>query len=197
MTNHEKFKQAFSGVTAPPEVIANVMEITSGKPGTIRRFPKKILSAALAACLVFAIGAAGYCVASGRIIKGWGKNADYEICEDEGLQVITTLHTEDLSEPVSYRDGKMYFTANGEELDITADVTTEKAYSYVYQDEEGILHTIVIGLNTEEPGNYGFAEFISDGKDWLGGYSARCNQEADGSGPAWLENAKDELNIPW
>ena len=40
-----------------------------------------------------------------------------------------SLTLEELTEPVSYRDGKMYFTANGEELDITADVTTEKAYT--------------------------------------------------------------------
>lgn len=197
MTNHERFRQAFSGVTAPPEVMEKVMAATSGKPVAFPRFPKKILSVALAACLVFAFAAAGYCVASGRIIMGWGKNADYEIHEDEGLKVITTLHTDALTEPVSYRDGKMYFIANGEDLDITAAVTTEKAYTYVYEDAEGILHTIVIGLNTEEPGNYGFAEYISDGKTWLGGYSARCNTEADGSGPAWLENAKEELNIPW
>ena len=66
------------------------------------------------------------------------------------------------------------------------------------KDGDGYTHYWLVGLNTDEVENYGYAEYIKDENgEWVGGYSARASLNSDGKGPEWLEAGKAELGIPW
>ena len=112
---------------------------------------------------------------------------------------ISILHTDNLTEPVKIDDGKIYFVVNDEKIDITDKISETTAFEYEYTDDEGNTHIWLVGLNSDNIKDYGYAEYIKniDG-DWTGGYSARVNIESNGKTNAeWLENAKSEKTIPW
>ena len=129
-----------------------------------------------------------------RQLFGWGGNM--EITQhDDGAEV--RIFTDNLTEPVEIRDGRMFFIVNGENIDITDQVSQTKAFTYQYVDEQGVTHMWVVGMNSEELENYGYAEYLKT-DTWQGGYSARVNINADGTTEAqWLEIWKAENNCPW
>ena len=115
---------------------------------------------------------------------------------DDG--VITTLHTDSLTDPVEISDGRMVFIVNDEHLDITDQVSETTPFLYQYTDEDGNVHHWIIGLNGPGLEHFGWAEFIcsADGT-WLGGCSVRTNLDENGIGPKWLESGKATIGIPW
>ena len=129
-----------------------------------------------------------------RQLFGWGGNM--EITQyDDGAEV--RIFTDKLTEPVEIRDGRMYFIVNGENIAITDQVSQTKAFTYSYEDAQGVTHIWVLGLNSEELEHYGYAEYLKT-DTWQGGYSARVNSNADGTTEAqWLESWKQENNCPW
>ena len=165
---------------------------------------KKILMLVLAACLVMGLGITAYAY-GGEIVSrffGWGNNMEVSTSTDEeGSEVSTVIvHTDNLTEPVRIRDGRMIFVVNEESIDITDKVSTEEAYQYEYKDADGITHFWLVGLLEESVlEHYGYAEYLkNDNGDWIGGYSARINTEPDGHTAAkWLEIAKENNVIPW
>ena len=155
-------------------------------------------------CLaMFGVGATVYAHNYQIINKifGWGNNLEItqEVDENGETSSISILHTDNLTEPVKIDDGKIYFIVNDEKIDITDKISETTAFEYEYTDDEGNTHIWLVGLNSDNIKDYGYAEYIKniDG-DWTGGYSARVNIESDGKTNAeWLENAKSEKTIPW
>lgn len=199
MTNGEKYRQAFSVLHASEHI---TLENITDREKAFRP-PMKFMSICICTVIILALSAAAYAyrdVIINRII-GWGNN--FEIAQgidSDGVSTsVSILHTEKLTEPVFISDGKMIFIVNNENIDITDRITQSEAFRYEYTDEEGNTHFWLVGLNSDEPENYGYAEYIKDPEGmWAGGYSARVNIEADGSTSAhWLETGKSELNIPW
>ena len=117
---------------------------------------------------------------------------------DHGNGVEIVVNTDELTEPVEIRNRRMYFIVNGENIDITDQVSQTKAFTYQYVDNQGITHDWVVGLNSENIENYGYAEYLRSGDVWQGGYDARVNSNADGTTDArWLESWKTENDCPW
>lgn len=165
---------------------------------------KKILRPILAACLAMALGITAYAYGSETIrrIWGWGNNLEVSTSvEEDGSEASTVIvHTDNLTEPVEIRDGRMFFVVNDENIDITGQVSTEKAYQYEYRDEDGITHFWLVGLLEEGVlEHFGYAEYLkNDEGEWVGGYSARINTEPDGhTAVKWLEIVKESYHIPW
>lgn len=165
---------------------------------------KKILTILLAACLVMGLGIAAYAYGEQVLSRvfGWGNNMEVTTLRDENGSEITEVmvYTDDLTEPVNIKDGRMYFVVNNENIDITDLVSTEEAFQYEYSDDENITHVWFVGLlEKEHPEHYGYAEYLkNESGEWVAGYSARVNTEADGHTDAqWLENAKELNRIPW
>lgn len=162
---------------------------------------KKIITIVIAACLVMGLGIVAYAY-GGRLISqifGWGNNLEVNTRLDEDGSEFSEaiLYTDNLTEPVKLQEDKMYFIVNDENLDITDLVSTEKAFQYEYEDDEGITHLWLVGLL--EKGNlehYGYAEYLKNKQgEWISGYSARIN---DGHTEVqWLELAKELNGIPW
>ena len=199
MTNKEKYKRAFSALHASENISLEVDKDMKNK----RVFNKKIMAVCTCCLAMFGVGATVYAHNYQIINKifGWGNNLEItqEVDENGETSSISILHTDNLTEPVKIDDGKIYFVVNDERIDITDKISETTAFEYEYTDDEGNTHIWLVGLNSDNIKDYGYAEYIKniDG-DWTGGYSARVNIESDGKTNAeWLENAKSEKTIPW
>ena len=199
MTNKEKYKRAFSTLHASENISLEVDKDMKNK----RVFNKKIMAVCTCCLAMFGVGATVYAHNYQIINKifGWGNNLEItqEVDENGETSSISILHTDNLTEPVKIDDGKIYFVVNDEKIDITDKISETTAFEYEYTDDEGNTHIWLVGLNSDNIKDYGYAEYIKniDG-DWTGGYSARVNIESDGKTNAeWLENAKSEKTIPW
>ncbi len=199
MTNKEKYKRAFSALHASENISLEVDKNMKNK----RVFNKKIMAVCTCCLAMFGVGATVYAHNYQIINKifGWGNNLEItqEVDENGETSSISILHTDNLTEPVKIDDGKIYFVVNDEKIDITDKISETTAFEYEYTDDEGNTHIWLVGLNSDNIKDYGYAEYIKniDG-DWTGGYSARVNIESDGKTNAeWLENAKSEKTIPW
>ncbi|MDO5444634.1 MAG: hypothetical protein Q4F31_03320 [Eubacteriales bacterium] len=199
MTNKEKYKQAFGVLHA-----ADTISLEKNKTAEKKVFnpASKLLPICICTALIIGMSITAFAYKE-KIshIFGWGNNLEItsEVDEDGEVVSYSILHTDDLKEPVIFSDGRMLFVVNGESIDITDQISQSEPFRYEYTDDEGNTHYWFIGLNSDEPENYGYAEYIQDPEGmWIGGYSARVNIEADGSTSAqWLEKVKKELNIPW
>ena len=152
---------------------------------------KRIITFALAATLLLSLGIAGW--SAGKVLFGWGGNMEIRSERtDGGIENTVYVHTEDMTQPVRFEDGRMIFIVNGEHTDITDRVSETEPYIYRYTDEEGIVHYWIVGKNGPEPEHYGFAEYLqpADG-DWTAGYVARTNNNE----APWLHRAWDELGF--
>lgn len=196
MTNRERYKQAFGVLHASAEIKLEAEMTDKSNIGFLRR------AVIICVCVVLLLGIGVTAYAAGGELKkifGWGGNAEiiYETDENGEEKTYVYLHTESLTEPVEIDGGNIYFVVNGEHLNITEHLK-EGVFHYDYKDEDGNTHYWIIGLNREELESYGYGEYVRDAEgNWVGGYSARANTEADGRGPEWLEIGKDEINIPW
>ncbi|MBQ9663939.1 MAG: hypothetical protein IJV40_12385 [Oscillospiraceae bacterium] len=152
---------------------------------------KRILTLALAAALILSLGIAAY--SAGQAVFGWGGNMEVRAEKtDGGIETTVYVHTDNLTEPVSFENGRMYFIVNGEHLDITDRISETKPYIYQFTDEEGVLHYWIIGKNGPELEHYGYAEYLHPSEeDWTAGYVARTN----GNTALWLDKAKEELGF--
>ena len=164
---------------------------------------RKLVSVCVCAALLCALIVTAYAYGGEFIsrIYGWGSNFEIKQEIDENGEAVSTsiLYTESLNDPVEISDGRMIFIVNNENIDITDQISETDAFRYEYVDEEGNIHFWLVGLNSDNIENFGYAEYIKDPSGtWAGGYSARVNTEADGSTSAqWLEKAKSEQTIPW
>ena len=189
MNNRDKYKKAFSVLHASETNDWEALMEQKTKKKSGKTAVRLILVAAVICLMTVTVSAD-----SVRQLFGWGGNM--EITQyDDGAEV--RIHTEKLTEPVEIRDGRMYFVVNGENMDITDQVSQTKAFTYSYEDTAGIIHDWVVGLNGEGLESYGYAEYLKT-DTWQGGYSARVNIDADGTTQAqWLEIWKAENDCPW
>ena len=189
MNNRDKYKKAFSVLHASDFTNWEAIMEQKAKKKHGKTAMKLVLLAAVV-CLMTVTASAD----SVRQLFGWGGNMRIDQYED-GAEV--RIFTEKLTEPVEIRDGRMYFIVNGEDMDITDQVSQTKAFTYSYEDAQGVTHIWVLGLNGEELEHYGYAEYLKT-DTWQGGYSARVNSNADGTTEAqWLGIWKAENDCPW
>ena len=189
MNNRDKYKKAFSVLHASETTDWEALMQQKSKKNYGKTTLKLLLLAAVISLMTVTVSAD-----SVRQLFGWGGNMRIDQYED-GAEV--RVYTENLTEPVEIRDGRMYFIVNGENMDITDQVSQTKAFTYQYVDNQGITHDWVVGLNSENIENYGYAEYLKT-DTWQGGYSARVNINSDGTTDArWLESWKTENDCPW
>ena len=97
-----------------------------------------------------------------------------EEIDEEGNAVSTAaLDTSNETAPAEFKDGHLWFTANGEHIDITSQVSDATAYIYDYKDGQGITHYLIVG---GAPETFGYAEFLYDETKqpgWVSGYLRR------------------------
>ena len=195
MSEFKEYKNYMDQIHAPASLYTEVWKMTIEKETKqARHYCRPALILAAAVVLLLAVSLTAY--AMGPSLFGWGGN--FEVRRDEqGETMEAVLHTEKLTEPVRFEEERMIFIVNGEELDITDQVSETQAFTYQYTDAEGITHGWLVGKNGPEPTNYGYGEYLASDKGWFTGYTARVNLDPDSDGAAWLRNGKAELGVTW
>lgn len=111
------------------------------------------------------------------------------------------------------RNGRVYFLANLENMDVTDRFSADAPFTYHYE-KDGILHYIAIGgAYDPEIGlkSIGYAEWLRDSDKmnegaaegnlhagWISGHSSFQYLDPDGlQYPVWYARAVVEMEIPW
>lgn len=108
-------------------------------------------------------------------------------------------------------DGRLYFTANGEYIDITDKISYEEPFIYIYTDEEQIIHYIAVGgvydpnpdrighgwqeYFQNAPGTEPFDPTSEDG--WIGGHGHNHIDVKTETAYPWSAKALEEFDTPW
>ncbi len=182
------------------EAMQNKQAGTSKIPAGYRRLPRPAAALATVLLLVLASGTTYAYTGEGIIsrIVSFASNAIFTESVDEKGNMVSSavLDTENVTAPAVYKDGRLWFTANGENIDITEQISDSQAYIYDYRDSQGIKHYLILG---GDPETFSYAEFLYDESKnpaWVGGYFT-SGKVGETINPVWLENAKDKLGIPW
>ncbi len=189
MLNSLSLLRAMNGIHEEDVIMAENIYSDNSKNTHFKT--KRIITIALAAALILALGMTAY--SAGRMLFGWGGNMEIRSTKTEGgIENTVYVHTDDLTEPVAFENDRMIFIVNDEHLDITDQISETQPFIYHYTDEENVIHYWVIGKNGPELNHYGFAEYLHPSEeDWTAGYVARTNNNE----APWLDNAKKELGF--
>lgn len=126
-------------------------------------------------------------------------------------QVEAEVNTGAVPQWLKETDGRLYFVGNGEEIDITDQISMDEPFTYAYTDTGGIRLHIAVGRLDDEPyvsiqQSVGWAVWYRDMNEaedgmqftgWIGGTSSgHWNNTADEE-YGWHETAQRLLDIPW
>lgn len=93
-------------------------------------------------------------------------------------------------------NGRLYFTGNGENLDITDQITPENPFYYTYEDQDYEI-TLIVGFDGSQE-NFGVYEFIKENGAWVTGFGRNIfSQTEEGELYPWVGVIWDTLDIPW
>lgn len=225
-----KLRSAFDMVQMSDSCIGKIEKAMTKKAA--RRSPSRRIkqAAAAAACLTVVLLAGTnptVVQALERILKPFTQGTVYidnrQYSYNDGNLMISGTHnwvidsrevlgeTPDwqwLSAPI--KEGKLFFTANGEMIDITDLISYDTPFTYIYTDDTGIIHYIAVGGEFTAQsglGNVGKVEFLryADAVEedaemihagWMGGYSDNYCDEQGQTYP-WVIKAYEILGLPW
>ncbi len=197
MSNREKYQAAFSVLHASADHSTQKYRTDNRPVFMVRRF-----AAACACMIIMVTGGLAVYAYGGQVIRevwGWGNNMKYTETTDSETgetEKQVRLMTGSLTDPVEIRNDRLYFIVNGEDIDITDQISETEAFEYEFTDEDGYRHYWLVGKNGPEPGYYGYGEYIKDPDgEWIGGYSARTNLDENGKGTEWLEIGKEKIGF--
>lgn len=202
-----RVQEVYDQVRMPEECSRRIEQaMRSKKTGVLKPFTgyRRVsrIAVALTGVLLFLLTNVTVYAYTGKGIIGrfvsFADNAIFTKGRDENGNNISTaaLDTADATAPAEFREGRLWFTANGENIDITNQVSENNAFIYDYRDGEGITHYLIVG---GAPETFGYAEFLYDETqmpEWIGGYFT-AGKVGETINPDWLEKAKKELGIPW
>lgn len=86
------------------------------------------------------------------------------------------------------RDNRLYFIANGENIDITDLCSDEKAFVYAVADKDGRVAYLAVGGTPENHGQYTYYPVVSDVLAEFQVYTSTGDPE-----PAWVYDARIQI----
>ena len=120
------------------------LDASSTSGGIVHLKKKRLITFALAAALVLALGISAY--SAGQALFGWSGNMEIRTVKTEsGIEANVYVHTESLTEPVTFENGRIYFIVNDEHIDITDQVSETEPFIYQFTDPEGVVHYWILG----------------------------------------------------
>lgn len=203
--------KAFDSVTMPAGCAQKIRTAAAAekKPGR-RNFGRRLctLAAAFAAALLmlFALSPEARAAVEEWVVKYIFPESGITVYEQADLEGnVTGVMVVDTGAPpfAEVRGDRLYFTGNGEKIDITDQITEEKPFYYSYTDDYGLTHYMVVGYSgTIE--NFGIYEFMREEKEgqrpwegWSNGSGRNfLNPETETPYP-WVDIVWEELNVPW
>ena len=201
-----RLMDAYQDETFEPkeEVLVNREKIKEAVLGTVKKkhhAARKaiVLAAALAACLAlvgFAWGERIIQLVSGGQVTigqtgiggGYGTVIMSDGYDEEGNPTVIALE-----------DGRLWFVADGQRLDVTDQMDDHTPYIHTAVDEEGSLHYWIVGGTPED---YGWFEGVKlpDGTGGGGGIlHSRTDlaQEEELTEPGWYLLGKEQVEELW
>lgn len=202
----QSIKETFGQIKMPEECVQRItyaMQKEGQASETDKRFPMKNHmpkpALLLTAICVILLVVKSVTYAYSYVEKRWftyNKMAEFtKETDDDGVHHVSVSYdTSETNAPAECIDGRIYFTVNGENRDITDDISETLPYTYSFIDEERVTHYFIIGGTPE---HFGYAEFLwSEDEQWIGGY-AHGSDNGDVKEEAWFVNGKEALGIPW
>lgn len=191
--------------------ISNRRQKSIDKKKHKRKFlPKKVCKAAvILAAALLSIGSVAYAATEGELFRelftfmSGGEIYEKTTYSPEGEENISTvimgtteLEGEDSGFPLSFEDGRLYFTGDGGKTDITDKISDTEPYFIDVIDEMGNTHRFNIGGRPEE-GCYGYMEMIIDKDGKFRGGSGRTGHnitiEPGQVEPEWERKGREEV----
>ncbi len=169
----------------------------------LRSIQKKIAVASMLAFIGMASATTVSFASEGRLFNylytffnGSGITTEYDEHTGVGKTTIEMNATE--NPPVILDGGKLNLIINGNNIDITKQISDSVPYISEYVDEQNVVHKFIIGGEpTEEC--YGYEEnlFDSDGKfiGSSGYYGSKVKGVGSDNGPEWLVVGRNEIGI--
>lgn len=207
----------FESQTMPEELSRRIEQSLNAHPRMARR-PRWVRVAAVAASLVLVLVMAF----SGEITTAFAEVYDffihpqspeetsplgrigYDAYVTYGDIIDINANGEAIStgDPAEVRDGRLYFIANGEDIDITDLCSMDTAFIYVMQDRTGTLHYIFVG---GRPDNWGYGSIMkkpgnlrNPEGEWIGGGGHNhCGRESNWEPYGWYLDAKEKIGHPF
>ena len=173
-----------------------VIKTVKGKRRTARRMA--IVAAVLAACLALAGWAYGgriYRLLSGQTMSVGGTAAAGSITVDltDGL--------DDNGDPaiIALEEGRLWFVAAGERVDVTGLVDEETPYVWTQRLEDGSLHYIIVGGTPEDYGWYEGMKFPDGSGGGSGVFHSRTDlsQAEQLEDPDWYTAGREQVEELW
>lgn len=194
---------AFASVAMPQECERNIRNAMHERREQVKKPAQWLhpVAAALAAVLLMlSMSTEVRAAVNNLVVKYFFPGSDITIYEetDENGDVmrITAVDTE---APAFARivNERLYFTGNGEKIDITDEITEESPFYYTYVDDYGLTHYMAVAYSGS-PDNFGIYEFIrEEAGDWVTGTGRNfMNPETETRYP-WVDIVWEDLNIPW
>ena len=184
----ERQRASLASRCAPSEQEVPTMKQTTKRPA------RTLLAAAPAAAVltIRALAASGVLERVPFLTGGWIASG---VHDDGTAWSSVAVSTDQESDPVSLRDGRVLFTTEtGEEVDITGQFSETAAYVYTYTDGSGLTHDIVVG---GVPEDHGCFEFVYDAQGDFDVATGSFPLSWDGGeDPAWLAAYKESHGIP-
>lgn len=111
---------------------------------------------------------------------------------------------------LTQEEGRLFFTANGEHIDITDQFTMDTPFTYIYTDDQMIIHYIAVGGEYDGDLDYhlfGYTEWfqvtpgtetvkVTNEDGWMGGYGHN-NYSGGTTEYPWYTASKDIFDLPW
>ena len=200
----EQVKEMFDQITMPEETERKIRQVIAGEWKPKKRNPGLLRAAATVAAmlaLILVISPTAR-AAVNELVRYVVADASFVRDSETGEVMEVVVDEEGESNMfIEVGDGKFYFSANGQYIDITDKTSMETPYIYTYVDASNIEHMLIIG---GEPDNFGVSEFYrevvegqQDWQGWIGGYSSNYIDNQTGKAYPWVAAAWEELNLPW
>ncbi|MBO4337512.1 MAG: hypothetical protein J5842_05520 [Lachnospiraceae bacterium] len=168
MVEHESYKKVFDAIDTHPEI--TVDSLMKRKRDRQKHTVKKTIYTAFVFSLLFLGSNVITYAQSGEpwiakvlsIKTGNGVNItikDYEHTDPNVAQCEVTINTNDQTDYCKTENGRVIFTFEDKQEDITDYCDQESYYKYEYSDESGYRHLILAGGSIDNPG---WAEYIFD-----------------------------------
>ena len=209
----------FDGETMPDGLAAKIerrLTVRRSRTCALRRYA--VAAAAMVVLMLAVFNADAICAAADSILdeiahalkpevvlelnRDIGRISDEEYHGYSNLEITVGDHSSSASyggsDFATVEDGRLYFTGNGEYIDITDLCSEDEAYIYILDSGNGILHYLCVGGT---PDNYGLCEFIFDmnaEQPWIGGCGFNKKDPNNNWEPyGWFVDVKETIGHPW
>ena len=203
----DKVKAVFEEVKMPEQTAKKIEQAMRKKHQKCRyTWTGRVAAAAAVLALVLWLSPEVRAAVNDLVVRYFFPDSGITIYEetDENGEVVRVVAVDTESESfANMRDGRLWFTANGEEIDITDQIEENKPFYYTYTDDYGLTHYMAVGYSGTLD-NFGVYEFMRENvegqEEWEGWSNGSgrnfLNPKTEKRYP-WVDLVWAEFNVPW